>query len=86
MALKKCLKQQRSLLKQSSITKNHLFLIKIGKQYIDGIDSGIHFFGGRRCGRALLNARFRRCVDLGGRLKNRVHYRHGLKQFSVKGL
>lgn len=35
MALKKCLKQQRSLLKQNSITENHLFLIKIGKQYID---------------------------------------------------
>lgn len=86
MALKKCLNQQRSLLKRSSITQNHLFLIKISKQYIDDLDSSFRFYGGRQCGKTLLNARFRQCVEAGRKIKNKVHYRHGLKFFSTEGL
>ena len=86
MALKKCLKRQCIQLKQSSITKNHLFLIKVGKRYIDNLDGNLTLIHPRRMGKTFINRELHRYGKLGSILKTSVHYRHGLKQFSTKGL
>lgn len=86
MALKKCLKIQRRKLKRSSVTANHIFLIKVSKPYFDGLDSNLTISAPRRMGKTLLATRLKKCAEMGHLLKNRVHYRHGLKMFSTEGL
>lgn len=86
MALKKCLKQQRHKLKHSQISANHIFLLSVSKRYIDLLDNKIYFKNGRRPGRKSLTERLRRFVAFGETIKQKVHYRDGLKQFSTKGL
>lgn len=86
MALKKCLKGQRTQLKQSSITKNQLFLIKVGKQYFDSLDSNLSIVKPRQIGKTLTNMKLTRFAKLGDILKTNIHYRHGLKMFSTEGL
>lgn len=86
MALKKCLKKQRVQLKQSSITKNHLFLIKVSKSYYDNLDNRTAIILPRQTGKTFITREIHRYGKLGAILKTNVHYRHGLKQFSTKGL
>lgn len=86
MALKKCLKKQRIQLKQSSITTNHLFLIKLSKNYYDNLDNRSRLILPRQMGKTFITREIHRYGKLGSILKTNVHYRHGLKQFSTKGL
>ena len=86
MALKKCLKQQRHKLKRSQVSANHIFLLAVSKRYIDLLDNKIYFEKGRRTGMKNLSDRLLRFVTFGETIKQKVHYRDGLKYFSTKGL
>lgn len=86
MALKKCLKQQRHKLKRSQVSANHIFLLAVSKRYIDLLDNKIYFKKGRRAGMKNLAERLHRFVTFGETIKQKVHYRDGLKYFSTKGL
>lgn len=86
MALKKCLKHQRTQLNSSRISANHIFLLKISKFYLDLLDKNFYFQNGRRPGVNSLNERLVRFILTGKTIKRKVHYRHGLKFFSTEGL
>lgn len=81
MALKMCLRRARRKLKDSSISKNQLFLIQTFRK---AAAQKVVVPRARLAGGTIRNYKMFRALFVGKVLSKNIHYRHGLKDNPVK--